>query len=129
MVELNDLTKVIELAKEHVFEYIEDQFDDNFDLENMSSLDVEYNGERFEVGLSLVDEGSWNGDDKYNDKTNVFELLISKEGIVYNTEKYIRQGLVRTGSYYSDWYYMNERPEEVVRKVRVIEEIYYEGIK
>lgn len=129
MATLNDLTKVIELAKEHLFECIDEQFNDNFDLQDIQPLYVDYDGERFEIGLSLVDEGSWNGDDKYHDKTNVFELLLCKEGIIYNTEKYFRQSLMRTGSYYTDWYYTNERPEEVIRKVRVVEEVYYESVE
>lgn len=129
MATLNDLTKVIELAKEHVFEYIEDQFKEDFDLEDITTLDVEYDGEKFEINLVLVKDESWNGNGKYQDKTNVFELCLNKEGVVYESNVYIRQSLIRTGSYYDDYYYVNEKPEEVIRKVKVVEEVYYEGIK
>lgn len=130
MITLNDLPMIAGLAIEHVFEYIKEEFEDDLDftIEDLPCLDIEYDRERFGISFSLVQDDAWTNDGKCESKDVIHSVHLIKEGVIYDTDRYIKQTLVRSGSYYDDYEYFNEMPIEVERKTRVIEEVYYEEV-
>lgn len=67
----------------------------------------EYNGDRY--NLESCDGDTWIDDGKYQFKNEIFELFKNGEG----TEVFYGQGVTRSGSYYTDYYYEYESLREV----------------
>lgn len=67
-------------------------------------------GDDYPDGFSIVDGGGWDQDGKYQSRVTVYSVTIG------GVTQFFAVGDYRTGSYHSDWEYVDSSYVEVVPK-------------
>ena len=105
--------ELIEAVKEHC-----DSIDEEKDLEDVGYLI--FNNNKYYFGI--IESDNWESDDgKYESKQIIGQLMCSETKEKYNL--FAQQCLCRSGSYYSDYMYMNETPELFIMEEEFVPEI------
>lgn len=99
-----------------LLELIKENYAISEDLEDVSSITKDG------ISYSLIEihSSDWIGGGKYEDKTVTYQLVSFDEkiasypceaNIFYYYDVILTQGISRTGSHYTDWYYEYEEPD------------------
>ena len=116
-IKLNELL----IPSDELIKAVKDYCDNITDEKDLEDIDyLIFNSDKYYFGV--IENEDWSTDNgKYESKIITGQLMCSKSKGKYNL--FTQQLLCRTGSYYSNYCYMNETPELFIMEEEYVEEV------